>query len=131
MMVPRMADRASGSVIVISSIGEKVGNKTIGVYNISKTANSQLVRNLAVEWGAQNVLANCIAPGLIKTDRARALWESTTIRQFVEDHTPLERIGTTDNVVAVAVFLASPAAAFVTGQTLVVGGGFTIAELVG
>ena len=50
MVVPRMADRASDSVIVISSIGEKVGSNTIGVYNLSKAANSQLVRNLAVEW---------------------------------------------------------------------------------
>jgi NAD(P)-dependent dehydrogenase (short-subunit alcohol dehydrogenase family) len=97
----------------------------IGAYNISKAADFQLARNLAVEFGPHNVRVNCIAPGLIQTDFARALWEDPEIRKNATAGTPLRRIGQPDEVAGAAVFLASAAGTFVTGQAIVVDGGAT------
>lgn len=127
MVAPEMLERNDGSILVISSIGGLRGNAVIGAYNISKAADMQLVRNLAVEYGPQNVRVNCIAPGLIKTDFARYLWESPDILKSVTDPAPLKRIGLPDEIAGTAVYLCSPASAYVTGQTLVVDGGLTIA----
>jgi NAD(P)-dependent dehydrogenase (short-subunit alcohol dehydrogenase family) len=99
----------------------------IGGYGISKAADFALCRNLAVEWGPSNVRVNCIAPGLIKTDFAKALWEDETVLEQRNRQTPLRRIGTPDEIAPVAVFLASSASSFMTGQTVVVDGGVTIA----
>lgn len=128
LSAPIMAARGGGSIQVISSISGLRGNSGIGLYGISKAADMQLVRNLAVEWGEQGVRANCIAPGLIKTDFARALWENEALRARVERGTPLGRIGDPDDVAGAAVFLASDAAKFVTGVTLVIDGGLTISD---
>ncbi len=100
----------------------------LGAYAISKAADMQLARNLAMEWGRHNVRVNCIAPGLVKTDFARALWENPEILRHYESHTPLRRIGEPDDIGGIAVFLASRAAAFITGQTIVADGGVTIAS---
>ena len=127
MVAPEMLERNDGAILVISSIGGLRGNAVIGAYNISKAADMQLVRNLAVEYGPQNVRVNCIAPGLIKTDFARYLWESPEILKTVTDPAPLKRIGLPDEIAGTAVYLCSPASSYVTGQTLVVDGGLTIA----
>jgi NAD(P)-dependent dehydrogenase (short-subunit alcohol dehydrogenase family) len=123
MVCPIMAERGGGSVIVVSSIGGLRGSPTLGVYGLSKAADMQLVRNLAVEWGPRNVRANCIAPGLVRTDFARALWENpATLAKRTRD-TPLQRIGEPDEIAGAAVFLATPASSFMTGQTVVIDGG--------
>jgi NAD(P)-dependent dehydrogenase (short-subunit alcohol dehydrogenase family) len=127
MVAPQMLERKDGAVIVVSSIGGLRGNALIGAYNISKAADMQLVRNLAVEWGAQGVRVNCIAPGLVQTDFAKYLWENPEILKTVTEPAPLKRIGQPDEIAGVAVFLASRAASYVTGQTLAVDGGVTIA----
>ncbi len=123
---PQMIERRSGSIIVVSSIAGLRGNGIIGAYGISKAADMQLCRNLAVEVGPHNVRVNCIAPGLIKTDFARALWEDETRLAERTAGTPLRRIGDPDEIAGAAVFLASPASAFMTGQTMVIDGGVTI-----
>lgn len=127
-LIPGMAERSEGSVILISSIAALRGTPVTGGYALSKAAEAQLARNLAVEWGPRNVRVNAIAPGLIKTDFARALWENPKIRQQRESQTPLRRLGEPADVAGVAVFLASAAARFITGQTLVVDGGVTISS---
>jgi NAD(P)-dependent dehydrogenase (short-subunit alcohol dehydrogenase family) len=126
MVCPGMAERGRGSVILISSIAALRGNAVIGVYGISKAAEAGLARNLAVEWGPKGVRVNAIAPGLIRTDFARALLEDPVRRQRSEQATPLRRIGEPEDIAGVALFLASDAAAFVTGQTIVADGGETI-----
>jgi NAD(P)-dependent dehydrogenase (short-subunit alcohol dehydrogenase family) len=126
MALPEMIARRDGSVIIVSSIGGLRGTNVIGAYNISKAADFQLARNLAVEVGPHNVRVNCIAPGLIKTDFARALWEDPERLQQVNTQVPLRRIGEADEIAGAAVFLASPAGSFVTGQAIVVDGGATI-----
>lgn len=123
MVLPGMAARGGGSVIIISSVGGFQGSNKIGAYNISKAADMQLARNIAIEWGRQGIRANCIAPGLIRTDFARALWEDPGILARTVKHSPLGRIGEPDEIAGAAVFLASPASAFMTGQTLVIDGG--------
>ena len=126
-VLPEMAERRDGAVIIVSSIGGLKGTATLGAYAISKAADMQLARNLAIEWGPHNIRVNCIAPGLIRTDFARALWENPAIREKYESQTPLRRLGEPADVGGIAVFLASPAGAFVTGQTIVADGGVTIA----
>jgi len=126
MLAPQMMERGDGSIIIISSIGGMKGSPIIGAYNVSKAADFQLARNLAVEFGPYNVRVNCIAPGLVQTDFARALWENPdTLRAATADK-PLRRIGQPDEIAGAAVFLAAPAASFMTGQTIVVDGGATI-----
>jgi NAD(P)-dependent dehydrogenase (short-subunit alcohol dehydrogenase family) len=123
MVVPDMAARGGGSVIIVSSIGGFQGSDRLGVYCISKAADMQLARNLAVEWGDKNIRANCIAPGLIKTDFAKALWDNPEILRKTVQFTPMHRIGEPDEIAGAAVFLASPAGSYMTGQTMVIDGG--------
>ncbi len=127
LCAPDMASRGGGSITIVSSIGGIRGTDTLGVYGISKAADFALARNLAVEWGPKNIRANCIAPGLVKTDFARALWENEEIARRREATTPLRRIGMPDEIGGVAAFLASGAASFITGQIIVADGGVTIA----
>ena len=128
MVIPQMADRKDGAVIVISSIAGLKGNTVLGAYGISKAADFQLVRNMAVEWGASNVRVNAIAPAIVRTDFARKLWENPEVYQRAVKSYPLGRIGEPDDIAGAAIFLASRAGAFVTGQVLVVDGGVTIAD---
>ncbi|HWP17912.1 MAG TPA: SDR family oxidoreductase [Burkholderiaceae bacterium] len=125
MVLPQMVERRDGSVIIVSSIGGLRGSPVIGAYNISKAADFQLARNLAVEYGPHNVRVNCIAPGLVRTDFARALWEDPKRLEQVNTLVPLRRIGEPDEIAGAAVFLASQAGSFVTGQAIVVDGGAT------
>ena len=127
MVLPEMAERKDGSVIIVSSIGGLKGSTTLGLYCISKAADFQLVRNLAVEWGEHNIRVNAIAPGLVKTDFAKALWDNPKTLAHVEAATPLRRIGESIDIAGAAVFLASKAGAWMTGQQIVIDGGVTIA----
>jgi NAD(P)-dependent dehydrogenase (short-subunit alcohol dehydrogenase family) len=126
MVLPEMIERKDGVVIIVSSVGGLRGSPVIGAYNISKAADFQLARNLAVELGPHNVRVNCIAPGLIKTEFARALWEDPDRLNKVNTIVPLRRIGEPDEIAGTAVFLASAAGCFITGQAIVVDGGATI-----
>jgi dehydrogenase/reductase SDR family member 4 len=126
-VAPEMAARRDGSIIIVSSIAALRGNAVIGLYGVSKAADAALARNLAVEWGPHNVRVNAIAPGLVKTDFARALWEDDAARKKRESDTPLRRLGEPDDIAGVAVMLAAPAGAFITGQLIVADGGVTIA----
>ena len=123
---PQMLARKDGAIIIVSSIGGLRGSPVIGAYNVSKAADFQLARNLAVEYGPNNVRVNCIAPGLIKTDFAKALWEDPEALKRRTEATPLRRIGEPDEIAGAAIFLASKAGSFVTGQAIVVDGGVTI-----
>jgi NAD(P)-dependent dehydrogenase (short-subunit alcohol dehydrogenase family) len=126
MAAPQMVERREGSIIIVSSIGGLRGSAVIGAYCISKAADMQMARNLAVEYGPNNIRVNCIAPGLIKTDFARALWEDEAMLNKRTATTPLRRIGEPDEIAGAAVFLAAAAGSFMTGQILVVDGGVTI-----
>ncbi len=127
LVLPQMAERKNGSIIIISSIAGIKGTDDIGIYGMSKAADMAMARNLAVRWGEHNIRVNTIAPGLIKTDFAKALWEDPEKRAKLEAQYPLRRIGEPDDVAGTAVFLAADAGRYITGQTIVVDGGSTIA----
>jgi len=124
--MPHMAEVGGGSYIIVSSIGALKGSSVLGAYGISKAADTGVARALAVEWGPKNIRVNCILPGLIKTDFARALWEDEDNRKGRESRTPLRRIGDPEDIGGIAAFLAGPTAKFITGQTIVADGGTTI-----
>lgn len=126
MVAPEMRARREGSIVIVSSIGGLRGSPVIGAYNVSKAADLQLARNYAVEFGPDNVRVNCIAPGLIRTDFARALWEDPERARATNATTPLRRIGEPDEIAGAVVYLASRASAFMTGQAMVIDGGVTI-----
>lgn len=123
MVIPEMRERRDGVIIIVSSIGGILGHTTLGAYGLSKAADLALARNIAAEFGPDNIRANAIAPGLIKTDFARALWDNPEYLEKATERSPLRRIGTPEEIAGAAVFLASPAGAFMTGQTLVIDGG--------
>ncbi len=126
MSVPAMAARRDGVVIIVSSIGAFLGSGHLGAYCISKAADLQLARNLAVEWGPHNIRVNCIAPGIIRTHFSSALWQDPQRAAAFAARNPLRRLGDPDDVAGVAVLLASRAGSFITGQALVVDGGALI-----
>ncbi|MBU2955035.1 SDR family NAD(P)-dependent oxidoreductase [Marinobacter sp. F3R08] len=126
MVLPQMAVKGEGAVVLLSSIAGIRGNTTIGTYGVSKAAEAALARNLAVEWGPRGIRVNSIAPGLIKTDFAKALWEDPVRVKRAEDKTPLRRIGDPVDIAGLAVFLSTRASAYITGQVIVADGGETI-----
>ncbi|MCJ7421747.1 SDR family NAD(P)-dependent oxidoreductase [Sphingomicrobium astaxanthinifaciens] len=126
MVAPGMLEREDGSVVIVSSIGGMTASTTIGAYNVSKAADFQLARNLAAEFGPKKVRVNCIAPGLIRTDFARALWENPELLKKITRTMPLRRIGEPEEIAGAAVYLASPASGYMTGQSIVVDGGATV-----
>ena len=128
MVLPDMVAQKDGTITIVSSIGGIKGSATLGAYCLSKAADFQMARNLSVEYGPRNIRANCIAPGLIKTYFARALWENPEILKHATSGAPLKRIGMPDEIAGAAVFLASEAGAFMTGQKMVIDGGVTTAE---
>jgi NAD(P)-dependent dehydrogenase (short-subunit alcohol dehydrogenase family) len=125
LVAPEMAERKDGAIIIISSVGGLRGSGVLGAYCISKAADMQLARNLAQELSPSNIRVNCIAPGLVKTDFARALWDTPEAERRSSVGTPLRRLGEPDDIAGAAVFLASRAGAWTTGQTLVIDGGST------
>ncbi|WP_203291547.1 SDR family NAD(P)-dependent oxidoreductase [Maricaulis parjimensis] len=126
MCLPDMIEQKKGALIVVSSIGGLRGSPTIGAYNVSKAADFQLARNYAVEYGQHNVRTNCIAPGLIRTDFAKALWDNPEAEKAFNSGHPMRRIGLPEELAGAAVFLASDAGSYVNGQMIVVDGGTTI-----
>tara|TARA_Y100001934_G_scaffold200150_1_gene236031 strand:+ start:809 stop:1576 length:768 start_codon:yes stop_codon:yes gene_type:complete len=123
MVIPSMAERKDGAIIIVSSVGGLRGSPVLGTYAISKAADMQLARNIATEYGPDNIRCNAIAPGLIRTDFARALWENPETLKNTTASAALRRIGEPDEIGGAAVFLASAAGSFMTGQTLVIDGG--------
>lgn len=126
MVIPGMAERGKGSVTIIASISGLQGSIEIGAYAVSKVAEHQLARNFALEYGPQGVRVNAIAPGLIKTDFAKALWTDPVRLDAVNGKLPLRRLGDPDEIAGTALFLSSKAGAYVTGQVINVDGGAAI-----
>lgn len=126
MVAPEMLEREDGSIIIVSSIGGMTSSTNIGAYNISKAADFQIARNLAVEFGRKGVRVNCIAPGVIRTDFAKALWDDPETAKAIMAGCAMGRIGEPHEIAGAAVFLASPASSFMTGQAIVIDGGSTI-----
>lgn len=127
LVLPQMAERRDGAVVLVSSIGGLKGTDVLGTYGLTKAAEMAMARNLAVGWGQHNIRVNCIAPGLVRTDFARTLWEDPERLEKALRNYPLGRIGEPDDIAGAAVFLASRAGSWMTGQTLVLDGGRTIA----
>jgi NAD(P)-dependent dehydrogenase (short-subunit alcohol dehydrogenase family) len=127
MVAPEMQERRDGSIMIISSIGGFRGSKVLGAYGISKAADMQMARNLGNELGTENIRVNCIAPGLVKTDFARALYENEEVANKRISETPLRRLGEPRDIAGIAVYLASEAGCWTTGQTFAIDGGVTIA----
>ena len=126
LVLPEMIQRKEGAIIIVSSIGGLRGSAALGAYAISKAADLQLVRNLAVEHGPHNIRVNAISPGLVRTDFARALWENPDVLAARTAGDPLRRIGEPEEIAGAAVFLGSAAGSFTTGQNFVIDGGATI-----
>jgi NAD(P)-dependent dehydrogenase (short-subunit alcohol dehydrogenase family) len=123
MVAPQMIERGGGAIVIISSISAFVGNSGIGTYGVSKAADLQLARNLAVEYGPKNIRTNCIAPGIVKTYFAEALWKDPKVEAHVSGQIPARRFGEPDDVAGAAVFLASDAGRWMNGTTVTVDGG--------
>ncbi len=127
LVIPGMAARRDGAVVIVSSIAATKGSRTLGAYAISKAADVQLARNLAIEWGPDNVRVNAVLPGLVKTDMARALWDNPETAEKALEGYPIGRFGEPEDLAGAILFLASPAASWITGQALPVDGGATVA----
>lgn len=128
LILPDMIEQGGGSYIIVSSVGSLYSSATIGAYTISKAADNALVRNLALEWGKHNIRVNALLPGLVKTDMARVLWDNEPARQRIRERFPIPRVGLPEDLGPAAVFMASKAGAWMTGQTIVVDGGASIAH---
>ncbi|CAN5836646.1 SDR family oxidoreductase [soil metagenome] len=125
-VAPGMAEKGKGSVVIISSIAGLTGSRVLGAYGISKAADISLARSLALEWGKQGIRTNCIAPGLIKTDFAKALWDNPDTLAGALKSSPLNMIGEPEDIAGAALLLGSDAGRFITGTTIVIDGGATI-----
>jgi NAD(P)-dependent dehydrogenase (short-subunit alcohol dehydrogenase family) len=126
MVLPHMVERKDGAIVIIASIAGLKGSTDLGAYAISKVAEHQIARNLAVEYGQYNIRVNAIAPGLIKTDFAKALWTDPVRLERVSAQLPLRRIGDPHEIAGTAVWLTSRGGAYVTGQVINVDGGSAV-----
>lgn len=126
LVAPGMIERQAGSIIIVASLGAYLGSGMIGTYHVSKAADLQMVRNLAVELGKHSIRVNAISPGITKTDFAKRLWEDPAGVEQVTKRTPLCRIGVPGEMAGAAVYLAAEASAFMTGQSLLIDGGMAI-----
>ena len=128
LAIPEMKRQGGGAVVIVSSIAAFKGSENLGIYAVSKAADVQIVRNLALAHGPDNIRVNAIAPALVKTDFARALWQDEARAQKVADSYALKRLGEPEDIAGAAVFLAAPAGRWITGQTLIVDGGWSVTE---
>ena len=126
LVAPGMIERRAGSIVIVASLGAYIGSGMIGTYHLSKAADLQMVRNLAVELGRHSIRVNAISPGITRTDFARRLWEDPTGEEMLIKRTPLCRVGEPGEMAGAAVFLAADASAFMTGQSMVIDGGMSI-----
>ena len=122
---PILKQRGGGSIINISSIGGLTPERGIGIYSVSKAGLINLTKVMAQDWGADNIRVNAICPGLIKTKFSEALWGDEPILDRFLQQIPLNRVGTSDDIAGLAVYLASDAAAYCTGGVYLVDGGYT------
>lgn len=120
---PEMVKQGGGSVIIIGSAGGLRGSSDMGIYAITKAADIQIARNLAVTWGKHNIRANCVAPSLVPTEMASVLVEDPKRQQTMEWTYPMHRVGEVEEVSGVVVALAGAAGAWTSGQTIVIDGG--------
>jgi NAD(P)-dependent dehydrogenase (short-subunit alcohol dehydrogenase family) len=112
-----------GSIINVSSTAGFRAGAGVGAYSVSKAALIMLTKVCALEWGPDGIRVNCIAPGLIRTEFSRALWDNETVGRGASAQTPLRRIGEPEEVAGAVVYFASPASSFTTGETLILDGG--------
>jgi NAD(P)-dependent dehydrogenase (short-subunit alcohol dehydrogenase family) len=126
LMQPIMAQQGGGAILNISSVGGLSPEPGLGIYSVSKAALVMLTKSMAHEWGANNIRVNAICPGLIKTKFSQAIWENEKNLNYMLRSVPLARVGTAEEVAALALFLASPAGAYCTGGVYTVDGGHTI-----
>ncbi|MDP6563936.1 MAG: SDR family oxidoreductase [Alphaproteobacteria bacterium] len=126
-VIPEMRERKDGAIMIVSSVGGMRGSTVLGTYCISKAADMQIARNLAAEFSPDNIRVNCIAPGLVKTNFARALYENPEIEALRIAGTPMRRLGEPEDIAGIAVYLASKAGSWTTGQTFCIDGGVTTA----
>jgi len=125
-VAPGMAAKGGGSVVIISSIAGFTGSRVLGAYAVSKAADMQLARNLSLEWGKRGIRVNCIAPGLVRTDFAKALWDNPQTLEAALTSSPLNMIGEPEDIAGAALLLGSAAGRFITGTTITVDGGATV-----
>lgn len=123
MVLPQMQQRGGGSIIIISSIAAWVGSTAIGMYGVSKAADLAIARNLALEYGSDNIRVNCLCPGIVKTYFAEALWKDPQTEAYMTRKLPLRRFGEPDDIAGAALFLAAPAGQWMTGQHMTIDGG--------
>lgn len=128
LAAPHMAKQGSGSIVLVSSIAGLTGSRYIGTYALSKAAQMQLARNLALEFGAAGIRVNAVAPGLIKTDFSQPLMENEAMVNRICNDSALGRVGEPDDIAGVVAFLLSDASGYISGQTLVADGGTLIAD---
>lgn len=125
-VIPQMEELGGGSVTVVSSNTAFKGSAKLGIYAVTKAADIQLVKNLAVAYGPKNIRANAVAPAVVKTDFAKALWEDPERAEKVARSYALRRLGDPEDIAGAVVYLSSRAGAWTTGQTLVVDGGWSV-----
>lgn len=128
LVIPGMVTQGEGSIVIVSSIAGLRGNKALGLYGLSKAANAQLARNLAIEWGPSNIRVNAVSPGVITTEFAVSLTEVPEVTAARLAKTPLRRFGRAEEVAGAILFLSAPAGGFVTGHNLVIDGGTIVSD---
>ncbi|QDH80603.1 SDR family oxidoreductase [Echinicola soli] len=125
LCLPHLRKSSQASIINISSIGALSPEPQLGIYSVSKSALHSLTKVCAKEWGQQKIRVNAICPGIIKTDFSKALWDNDQIMDVIMKRLALKRLGKTEEIAALALFLASPAASYISGSIFTVDGGFT------
>ena len=123
---PHLAKSESGAIALVSSIAGSLGNQAIGVYGMSKAAENQLVRNLALEFGPHGIRVNAVAPGLVKTDFAQALLDDERMVKYFEKTTPLRRLAEPEDIAGVIAFLVGPDSRWLSGQVITADGGLSV-----
>jgi NAD(P)-dependent dehydrogenase (short-subunit alcohol dehydrogenase family) len=126
MTIPGMIERGYGRFIVVASIVGLLADTEVGTYGLTKAADMQFVRNLAMEFASKGITANCIAPGTFRTEMARSQWEDEAMAAWYTDRNPSRRFGEVEEIAGLAVALASPSGGYINGQTIPVDGGHTI-----